>query len=63
MLLTLTFFNFEEYPKTTSLCVMLSSKQLTTICQMKTLKEHLALLLWKMSYIILHHLPWWLYII
>ena len=28
MLLTLTFFNFEEYPKTTCLYVMLSKKKL-----------------------------------
>ena len=34
MLLVLTFFNFEEYPKTTRLYVMLSCKQLPTICQM-----------------------------
>ena len=39
MLLTLTFFILEEYPRTTCLYVMLSCKQLPTICQMGSLKE------------------------
>ena len=40
MLLMLTFFNLEDNPKT-CFYLMLSCKQLPTICQMLSLKEQL----------------------
>ena len=49
MLLTLTFFNFEEYPKTTCLYVMLSCKQLHFLYK-KVLCKHSLVNIFKMSF-------------